>query len=208
MTCREIDERLDDYVDGTLSEGEFQELELHLAACADCRAAEEGLRRLLATAAALPREKAPGRDLWPEVAERLGSRAWGGRRIGLAAAAALIVSTATFLMLRTRPAPVPGPTAIPVAASAGSFTLAAAEQDYARAAAALLAALEEQKASLPPQTIAELEKNMEVIDHALGEVREALSHDPDNARLTWLLASTHRKKVDILQRVVKLTTTT
>jgi anti-sigma-K factor RskA len=207
MTCQEIDERLDDYVDGTLSEGEFQEVELHLASCADCRAAEERLRRLLAAADALPREKSPARDLWPEIAERLGSRAWGGSRIGLAAAAALVVSTATFLMLRTGPAPAPGPTAIPVAASAGSPALTAAEEEYDRASATLLAALQEQKASLPPETIAALEKNMEVIDQALGEVRQALSRDPDNPRLTSLLSSTHRKKVDILQRMVKLTTT-
>jgi predicted anti-sigma-YlaC factor YlaD len=207
MTCSEIDERLDDYVDGTLSENEFQEVELHLASCADCRAAEERLRQLLARAAALPRERTPGRDLWPEVAERLATPHWGGRWIGLAAAAVLVLSTALFV-LRGRPTPAPGPTTIPVAVPAESPALAAAEEDYARASAALLAALQGQKASLPPETMAALEKNMEVIDRALGEVREAMRRDPDNPKLTRMLAVTHRKKVDILQRVVKLTTTT
>ena len=207
MTCSEIDERLDDYVDGTLSEGEFQEVELHLAACADCRAAEEQLRQVLARAAALPRERTPRRDLWPEVAERLVTPAWGGRWIGLAAAAVLVLATGLFLF-RSGPAPVPGPTAIPAAAAGEAPALAAAEEEYARASAALMAAVQEQKASLPPETIAALERNMEVIDRALVEVRVALGRDPENPRLTRMLAATHRKKVDILHRLVKLTTTT
>jgi predicted anti-sigma-YlaC factor YlaD len=207
MTCSEVDERLDDYLDGTLAEGEFQELELHLASCAACRDAEQKLRRLLAQASALPREQTPARDLWPEIAERLPSRGLGRRWIGLAAAAAIVVSAATFLMTRARPVSEPGPTPILVTAAGESPALAAAEEDFARASAALLAALNEQKASLPPETIAGVEKNIVEIDRALVEVREALRRDPNNSSVTRMLASTHRKKVEILQRVLKLTTT-
>ena len=207
MTCSQVDDRLDDYLDGALGEGEFQEVELHLASCGACRDAEQKLRRLLAQAAALPREKTPGRDLWPEIAERLPSRGLGRRWIGLAAAAAIVVSAATFLMTRTRPVSEPGPTPILVAEGGESPALAAAEEDFARASAALLAVLNEQRASLPPETIAGVEKNIAEIDRSLVEVREALRRDPSNTSLTRMLASTHRKKVEILQRVVKLTTT-
>jgi anti-sigma factor RsiW len=206
MNCRDVDERIDDYVDGTLSEGEFQELDLHLATCAVCRAAEQRLRRLLAQAAALPRETAPARDLWPQIAQRLASPVFGRRWIGLAAAAVFAVSTATFLLFRSGPAPALRPAAIPAAAPAEPPALAAAEEDYARASAALLATLQQRRASLPAGTIADLEKNMQVIDHSLGEVREALRRDPGNPRLTHMLASTHQRKLDVLQRVVKLTT--
>src|SRR5262249_59112171 len=65
MTCERVRDTLDDYVDGLLSEADFQEVELHLASCAECRHEERLLRALLAQAAALPRELAPGRDLWP-----------------------------------------------------------------------------------------------------------------------------------------------
>ena len=45
-----------------------------------------------------------------------------------------------------------------------------------------------------------------MIDEALGEVRAALDKDPGNPELTRMLAATHRKKVDVLRRVVKLST--
>jgi hypothetical protein len=38
-------------------------------------------------------------------------------------------------------------------------------------------------------------------------VRSALRRDPENPELTRMLAATHRRKVDVLRRVVKLTTT-
>src|SRR5262249_43686764 len=71
MTCDEVRTKLDEYVDGELGEAAFQEIELHLAGCAECRGEERRMRALLARAAALPREIQPGRDLWPELAERL-----------------------------------------------------------------------------------------------------------------------------------------
>jgi hypothetical protein len=43
-----------------------------------------------------------------------------------------------------------------------------------------------------------------VIDRALAEVRQALVQDPSNPELSRMLVSTHRKKVDVLSRVVKL----
>jgi hypothetical protein len=37
-------------------------------------------------------------------------------------------------------------------------------------------------------------------------VRQALKKDPTNPELTRMLASTHRKKVDVLRRVVRFST--
>jgi anti-sigma factor RsiW len=206
MTCREIDDRLDDYVDGTLPEGEFQEVELHLASCEACRKTERGLRRILAEAASLPRQKSPERDLWPGIEERLRSRprvSW----TFLAAAAAVALAVAGALFLAKDRTPLAGPRAVPVAATLESPALAEAESDYERASAALLAALHERRDSFSPETIASVEKNLEIIDGALAEVREALRRDPENPELTRMLAATHRRKVDVLRRVVKLTTT-
>ena len=71
MTCEQVATRLDEYVDGDLDEAAFQEIELHLAGCAECRQQERLLRALIAEAAALPEEIRPARDLWPEMAARL-----------------------------------------------------------------------------------------------------------------------------------------
>jgi hypothetical protein len=67
-----------------------------------------------------------------------------------------------------------------------------------------MAALEERRDSLSPETLASVRKNMEVIDSALAEVRAALQRDPGNSELTRMLVATHRKKVDTLRRVVRL----
>ncbi len=41
MTCQEMDERLDDYVDGVLAAVDARAVEAHLASCAACREAEQ-----------------------------------------------------------------------------------------------------------------------------------------------------------------------
>ena len=84
------EERLNAYVDGALDVSEREAVERHLATCATCRADVQRLRELLASATALPKSIAPPRDLWPQIAPRLG----GGRRgvpawIGIAAAVVL-----------------------------------------------------------------------------------------------------------------------
>jgi len=85
-------------------------------------------------------------------------------------------------------------------------TLGAAEQEYERAASELLAAIQDRRQSLSPQTLANVERNLAVIDQALNEVRAALGRDPGNKDLTRMLVSAHRKKVDTLRRVVRLST--
>jgi len=217
MTCAEARERLDDYVDGELDEAAFQEMELHLAGCPACRDVERQLRALLAHAAALPRAQAPARDLWPEIAARVGRRRvlpfaprrWGTPALVAAAAAVVAVVSAVGLSRVTGPATGPSPhTAVATGhpASAGGEGLEAAEAEYERAAAALMAALEQRRGSLSPETVAAVEENVRTIDAALAQVRAALLEHSDDRRLVFLLASTHQRKLEVLRRVVRLST--
>jgi predicted anti-sigma-YlaC factor YlaD len=230
MTCDDVQGRLDDYVDGEISEADFHEVELHLASCAACRDEERLLRAVLSHARALPREKTPPRDLWAGISERIAAgerrggtllpfprrlaESWGVWTV-LAAAAAVLVAFAVSLALQRRPPEgperadgmPPGSTAPrPVNAAAGTGPLLDAEADYEKATAALLAALEERRGSLSTETLKNVEENLAVIDRALEEVRQALKKDPTNRELTRMLASTHRKKVDVLRRVVRFST--
>jgi hypothetical protein len=220
MTCTEIQERLNDYVDGTLPEDVFQEMELHLDGCAECRAEERLLRTLLTQAAALSEERLPRRDLWPEIAVRLDGGALGpglwsrmSTWTGLAAAAAVVVVLGVLLHReqtprRTAEGPSPTPrvsgdvrpvSSTPVPDSGD------AEEEYERAVRELMSVVEARRASLPLETQEALKRNLETIDQALTEIRAALSKEPGNTQLNHLLASTHRKKVEVLRRVVKLT---
>jgi len=56
--------------------------------------------------------------------------------------------------------------------------------------------------------MAAVEKDLTTIDAALRQVRDALRQDPANPQLSHMLASTHQKKLDVLQRVVRLSTQT
>ena len=209
MTCTEVDDRLDDYVDGSLSEGEFQEMELHIASCAACRDAERNLRLILAHAHALPREVAPPRDLWAGIAERIEAdrrtRPGWWAPVGLAVAATLVLGVATVLLQRSGPGPV-APEVTTTQVSLEPTSIGAAEQEYEQAASALMAALQARRGTLSPDTLASVEKNLLVMDQALTEVRAALGRDPGNPELTRMLVSTHRKKVETLRRVVRLST--
>jgi len=210
MTCNEVDDRLDDYVDGSLGEGEFQEVELHIASCAACRDEERHLRLILAQANALPREVAPSRDLWGGIAERIEAErrerpAWWGP-VGLAVAATLVVGIATALLQRSELSERVAPSVMTTPVSLDPTSIGAAEQEYQQAAAALMAALQGRKDTLSPETLASVEKNLLVMDQALTEVRAALGRDPGNPELTRMLVSTHRKKVETLRRVVRLST--
>ena len=229
MSCDEVQDRLDDYVDGEVPAAELHEIELHLATCAACRDEERLLRAVLAHARALPREKTPPRDLWVGIAERIAAgeteranvlRFFPRRLAGaggwalLGAAAALLAALAFGLFSSRRPAEAPriagrpsspaAPAARPV--STGSSPLLDAEVDYEKATAALMNALEQRRSSLSPETLKNVEENLATIDRALAEVRLALEKDPTNPELTRMLASTHRKKVDVLRRVVRFST--
>jgi anti-sigma factor RsiW len=211
MTCQDVLDRLDDFVDGTLPEAEFQEVELHLAGCEECEAEHRFLRQLLAKAAELPRAVPPPRDLWPGIAGRLATSPAARPRsywmMGLAAAAAVLVA----VTVAVRPPPstrTPAGEGVVTNVSTDGLPreLVEAEREYERATAQLLAALAARSEALPPEIQQGLDQNLRAIDQALVEVRAAVRADPTNPRLNHLLASTHQRKVETLRRIVKLTT--
>ncbi len=211
MNCEQIHERLDDFVAATLNENDEATLARHLAECPACAAEERGLRSLLDQAAELPREMIPARDLWPGIAARLERRgkllssqpratplAW------LATAAAVVIAVSATLTTREGgiiPAPQT-PRLVP--ASLGTQGVLAAEHDYEQAAATLMRAIEQDRDALSPETLKVVEENLLLIDNALADVRRALEKDPASRELTSLLTATHRRKLETLQRVVRL----
>jgi hypothetical protein len=219
MRCAEAQDRLDDYVDGTLPQAQLHEMELHLAECAACRGEESRLRRLLDQAAALPRDMKPGRDLWPAIAARLEEGAVGAEAperaarswrspVALAAAAAVLLAVAALVTkggrvgigVAEQPA---APVAQPAAAGERAH-VQEAETEYLRATGQLMDALNTRRGSLSPETLRAVDENLRTIDDALRQVRAALEKDPGNRQLTQMLASTHQKKLDLLLRLLRL----
>jgi anti-sigma factor RsiW len=210
MTCEQALTLLDDHMDGALTEGEHQEVELHLASCESCRKEEAELRAFLAQAASLKRDRVPARDLWPAIQARLGEerRVLGfvPRRMalpaGLAAAAALGALWLAMPAVTTVPEGVTPGTL--TQASTGASDIAQAEAEYVRATNQLLTVLNARKQAMPAEDAKALDANLLRIDASLREVREALEKDPQNPKLTRMLASTHQKKLDLLLRLIRL----
>lgn len=83
--------------------------------------------------------------------------------------------------------------------------LSRATDSYERAAADLLAAFNDRKSRLQPGTIAAVEQNLKIVDEALRRAREALAADPANPDLNTMMTSTWQRKVDLLDKAVRLT---
>lgn len=232
MSDRWVD-RLSEYLDGELPVEEREELEGHLAVCAECGAVLDDLRRVVARASRLD-DAPPESDLWPGIAER----------IGLSSEAEPVLALESFRRVRETPLArrrftfsLPQLVAAGIAlalVSAGSVwvalsvgrngagvegTLAGGEAtevqapatvlttggtSYDAAVAELEAVLTSARDKLDPATVAVIEENLMVIDRAIAQARRALVEDPSSAYLNEYLAATMRQKLDFLRQAAQL----
>jgi len=219
MTCQEVDERLDDWVDGSSTRRRRRRWKRTSPRATSARRGSAGCGSCWRTPLPSPvAHPAPGPVARHRAAHRaradlvLAATSW--QPWALAAAATVLVGLVAVLWSGRAPSAVRTveiPAATPEARLAALPTvsdpaLAAAERDYEAAANALLEALQKRQAEIQPETLVAVRANLEVIDRALAEVREALVRDPSNPELNRMLVATHRKKVDVLRRVVRLST--
>jgi anti-sigma factor RsiW len=83
-----------------------------------------------------------------------------------------------------------------------------ADAQYDAAVADLEKALKLGRGRLDASTIAIVEHNLQIIDQAIDQAREALVSDPANSYLNSHLVETRRRKLDLLRRATALTTET
>jgi anti-sigma factor RsiW len=215
MNCTHLEELINDYVDGQLSEDEWHDVEQHLKGCAACRRSLEQLRGLVDQAAALPKEIPPSRDLLPgirRVVEAAGAPQARGAWMWWASLAASVlvvitvgITTMTFNDRGGEAAQVaPAPGAILSASHNVVSAFHAAEQEYLRAAALLTEVLDKRRGTLTPETAALVDENLEIINQAIANVRLALNADPANPRNGQVLTALYQQKIEILRRVSRL----
>ncbi len=85
-------------------------------------------------------------------------------------------------------------------------TVGLADAQYDAAVADLEKALKAGRGKLDPSTIAIVEHNLQIIDQAINQAREALAGDPANTYLSSHLVEARRRKLDLLRRATALTT--
>ncbi|HJU64902.1 MAG TPA: zf-HC2 domain-containing protein [Gemmatimonadaceae bacterium] len=217
------DETLWAVVDDSLPDAEQREMDEHLAACAECRSWLARARQLQLATARAPRAIEPPEELWSGIRARidagrvvpLGERhrtAMPGRqwsRWWLAAAALLLVvlsSSVTALLLRTDGSRLTGELAVRTDTQADGEALPrfVATDEQERMERELTALLEAQRATLTPETVAKIERNLDVIDAAIEEIKMALAEDPNNRALHDLLSSSYRQKAALLKQASQI----
>jgi hypothetical protein len=82
--------------------------------------------------------------------------------------------------------------------------LEAAEAHYEKAIQGLEQIAQSERSALDPQVAAVLQKNLQVIDQAIGESRAALQQQPASAHAQDSLFDAMRSKVALLQQTVEL----
>jgi anti-sigma-K factor RskA len=223
MTHEVIRHLLDDYVTGELTEDARGPVADHIAACAICDAEVESLKAILARAADLPRSVDPPPEAWlniraaierdkEAVAANRGTAERFWRRPYVLAAAvvltAVLSSGGTALYLNSRSADSSRVTASNTGSGATPATFVAftiEENTYLRNVAVLQDLLDQQEASLAPETVAQLKASLRTIDEAILEARSALARDPANKMLIEMLSGTYRQKMDLMRRTAEMT---
>jgi anti-sigma factor RsiW len=219
MRCSEFTVKLDAYLDGELSPQEVASFEEHASSCPDCLIELEETRELLRTTASLDRSVPPARDLWPDISERLqpprGDVVEGrfGRRLGPWAAVAAMALVAigsvvvSYMMGRQHAQTVvvqQQTTPLAVPARVEESSAAAVEAEFLEARNELIAALEQRRGTLSPETLEVVHENMRVIDGAIDRITDALDDDPGNLLLASQLTTAYQRQIELLRRANKL----
>ena len=87
-------------------------------------------------------------------------------------------------------------------------TVSMADAQYDAAVADLEKALKAGRGQLDASTVAVVEHNLQIIDQAINQAREALAGDPANSYLSSHLVEARRRKLDLLRRATALATDT
>jgi hypothetical protein len=85
-------------------------------------------------------------------------------------------------------------------------TVGMADAQYDAAVVDLEKALKTGRGRLDASTVAIVEHNLQIIDQAINQAREALVADPANSYLSGHLVEARRRKLDLLRRAAALTT--
>jgi hypothetical protein len=223
MSCRDYSDAIADFVDGSLDPARQRALERHVEGCDACRALIADLKSIQAAAFTIDRVELPP-QLWSAVRTRIAAEPAAATRgrllmwpqsraswsVWLSAAAALLIVTTLGTYSLTRRADFHDREAAVAAVDPSDVVrsidteLQAAAEHYDKAIQGLEQVARSESGELDPQVAAVLQKNLQVIDQAIGESRAALQQQPASADAQESLFDAMRSKVALLQQTVEL----
>ncbi|HXG95422.1 MAG TPA: zf-HC2 domain-containing protein [Blastocatellia bacterium] len=221
MVCKQCQELISDYIDGTLELGEQVNVERHLADCEPCRAVRDDLLQIVHFSRQLP-EYTPSSAVWTriqaDIAEHgppsLLTRArawWSGVRSGhsnlsipqmaAAAAAIVIVISIGVITLRRDGSNSSNSSAVNSESSAlETHPLSNPEvQQFEKKINEYSERLEQRKASWPPELRDAFDRNMLTIDQTLMACRHQLKDNPADDVSQELMMNAYMEKLRVLE---------
>lgn len=210
--CKTVKPLLDLMVDDDLGSEEKAMAEEHLRTCPTCRAELELLQSITRTAAALPHDLSPSRDLWEGIETRLEARRpirrWMNPLV-LAAAAMVFAAIGLGVLLapsRTTAPPTGGFPSSEGVVHAQSERLPSRgfRFEYEQARNDLEAVIESRRDRLDPETLEVIERNMNVIDQAIIDIEQALDSNPGETQLDRQLMLAYQQQIKVLKWAVRL----
>lgn len=226
MRCDDVRQSLDALLLGQLSHSAVEALDAHLAGCPSCEALVEDTRLLQRELRALGSE-GPSHGLWDAVAGRLEAdaefqrvaaaavageppaRAFDWRWVALAAALLVVIGSSLVLMrpsLQSGAADDAASTADSPSALVASIEseLDLAARHYENAIAGLEQIASASDSPLDPLVMATVKDNLQIIDQAIEDSRQALRSDPQSQLAQESLFDAFRRKVALLQDTIAL----
>ena len=168
----------------------------------------------------LPQSIEPARDLWPRIEAQLGEAASDatrgatlpqrhrGQALRWLAAAAMVACLAMGVWIGRSVLPGAGAaggpenrSTVPGLAPTAFDAAYVRDPRYERQRAALMRALQERLAALPPPARAKVISSLGAIEKAKKDLEQALGHDPGNALLQELLINTYQDEMRVLTDV-------
>ncbi|MFL5560341.1 MAG: hypothetical protein ACJ79K_02595 [Gemmatimonadaceae bacterium] len=210
--------------DGTLSADGGGAIAAHARECAACGGDVARLRTLVMLARAANESPDVPDDLWDPIRARIEQRKLVSMRgdgdprgdskprsddrrarrqrrlvVGLGALAAAAAIVAIVVARKDQP---PSPDRVVHGADTARSLTAVVDstQAYEAEAQQLLDRLELQRALIRPEAAQALDADLQSIDAAIAELKDAIARDPHNRALRQLLASSYRQKVELLKR--------
>jgi anti-sigma factor RsiW len=219
MTPHLTEQERQGMADGSLPPGKRNEVTAHLATCAACNADVVRLGALLSRVQAAPVITTAPDDLWPVIRSRIergkivelpgaapssppgaSARRPNRARWIVPAASAAAIALVVLANRRTHDRSA-APAATPSDNASTMRSVADSSAQYQQQVTDLLNDLELRRAMLRPATAATIDHELQVVDKAIAELKDALVSDPNNPALRQLLATAYRQKLDILKRV-------
>lgn len=219
MVCKECQELLSEYIDGSLELGEQVNVERHLGNCEPCRAVRDDLLQIVHFSQQLP-VQSPSTALWPRISSDLAelkpgfwarSLRWVAsfRTLNfnfsvpqLIAGAAVLAIVISIGVIASRP----DNNQTLLSSSAG--TLLPAEvtplsqmdlQQLEKQISQLSEAVEQRKESWGPELRTAFERNLLYIDQSLVECRHQWKNNPGDNVSQELMLNAYREKVRLLE---------